>query len=230
VSTAIELRSIVRTQTQTDASDLPDATIDAYLQQAFERTINGETQWPFYAQTWDLLRDAASSTLVLPGDVNPPGIMSLTNKDSGARLGMVPHEYADSNYLGLQATSGGPMMYSVWGDTLYFWPAPAGSSDHRKYHLRGYRKPVEWLTPEGSPDCDPRLHLAFTHYACALAYAQQEDESLEATYMQRWQQDAELARRAIMEPVHHRPFVMGGSIRYSGREFVPTGYIVTTPP
>jgi len=230
VTTLLELRSVVRTQTQTDSGDLPDSTIDTYLQQGFERTINGETQWPFYAQTWDLVRDPAESTIVLPGDVNPPGIMTLGNTDTGMRLGMVPQEFAESRFLALTPTSGGPATYSVWGDTLYLWPAPAGNNGHLNYRLRGYRRPVTWLTPELSPDCDPRLHLPLTHYASALAYAQQEDEVLEATYMQRWQQDAELARRAIMEPVHPRPMVMGGSVRHYGPEFVPTGYIVTTPP
>ena len=220
-----DLRSIVRTQTQTDASDLPDVTIDSFLQQAFERTLNAETQWPFYAQTWDLLRDD-SFQITLPGDVNPPGIMTLTNMDTGQRLGMVPQEYAESQFLNLAATTAGPLMYSVWGNTLYLWPW-AASGTHRKYHLRGYRKAVEWLTPEGSPDCDPRLHLPLTHFAVALAYAQQEDDVLEALYMNRWQQDVEMAHRAIMEPVHHRPLVGAGSI--SGR-YVPTTQWVIVPP
>jgi hypothetical protein len=64
-------------------------------------------------------------------------------------------------------------------------------------------------------------------YAVALAYAQQEDEVLEGTYMNRWQADVEGARRAIMEPRHHRPLVYAGSIHTSP---VPLPSWVLAPP
>lgn len=225
MTSLVELRSLVRTQTQTDPADLPDATIDAYLQQGFERTINGETRWPFYAQTWELVQDVGATRMTLAGDVSVPGIMTLADQSSGVRLGMVPQEYAESCYSTSTGTTQ-PLMYSVWGDQVYLWPAVT-FAEPRAYILRGYRKPVAWLTPELSPDCDPRLHMSFVHYAAALAYAQQEDEVLEGTYMQRWQQDAELARRAIMEPVHHRPLVGAGSI--SGRYYPTTQWVIVPP-
>jgi hypothetical protein len=34
---------------------------------------------------------------------------------------------------------------------------------------------------------------------------------LETTYMDRWQRDVEMARAAIMDPVHHRPMAMASS-------------------
>lgn len=225
MTTLADLRSIVRTQTQTDSADLPDLTIDNYLQQGFERTINGETRWPFYAETWELVQDADATSLTLPGNVNPPGIRTLTDKLDEMRLGMVPQEYAENYYTHVVAT-GRPLMYSIWGDKANLWPGVT-FTDPRIYVLRGYRKPVVWLTPEFIPDCDPRLHLPLTHFATALAYAQQEDEVLEATYMVRWQNDVELAHKAIMEPVFHRPLVGAGSI--DGR-YYPTHQWVVVPP
>ena len=214
MTTLIELRSIVRTQTQTDAADLPDATIDVYLQQGFERTVNAETRWPFYAQTWELVLAPGENTLTLAGDVAEPGIMALTDAASGARLGMVPQVWAEDRFVGGNGGMTTAGLYSVWGDKIYLWPQGT-HVEERTYRLRGYRTPLVWLTPEGSPDCDPRLHLPLTHYAVALAYAQQEDEQLEQSYMARWLADVEIARQAIMDPVHQRPLVMAGAVGYA---------------
>jgi len=226
VTTIDVLRAVVRTQTQTDAADLPDPTIDTFLQQAFERTINAESRWPFYASTWELTQDPDMVTMPLPGDVNPPGIRTLTDKHDGVRLGMVPHEYAESVYTHVVAT-GRSLMYSVWGSTVYLWPSIAFSEPHT-YVLRGYRKPLVWINPTtNAPDCDERLHMPLTNFATAMAYAQQEDEILEATYMVRWQGDVELAHKAIMEPVHHRPLVGAGSI--SGHYYPAHPWVIVPP-
>jgi len=213
VTTLAELRAIVRTQTQTDSADLPDVTIDVYLQQAFERTLAGETRWPFYAKSWALVQNPDEGMITLPGDVNAPGILALTDPN-GARLGMVPQVWAEDNFRGNSAGTMSPKLYSVWGNELHLWPALT-YTEPRNYRLRGYRWAPLWLDANQEPDCDKRLHLPLTHYACALAYAQQEDEVLEATYMARWQADVELAHRAIMDPIHHRPLTMAGSVQLS---------------
>jgi len=230
VTTVAELRQVVRTQTQTDPADLPDLTIDVFLQQGYERTLNAEVFWPFFATSWPLTQIAGDNFIELPGNVNEPGITALWDDDHRRRMLMIPQIYAEDHFGGGNTTgSTHPLAFSVWGTRAYLWPGIGYDHDVR-YTLRGYRKPVTWLDPNGSPDCDPRLHLPISHFACALAYAQQEDVQLEATYMVRWQADVELAHANIMEPVHHRPLVMGGSIPRYSPEFVPTGYVVVTPP
>ena len=228
--TVAELRSIVRTQTQTDPGDLADSTIDVWLQQGYERTLNAETQWPFLATEWHIEQTAGETSLELPGNVNEPGIMGLWDTTNGVRMSLVPQIWAEGHFgWGNAAGTTASLLFSVWGQRINLWPAIT-FGETRQYILRGYRKPLNWIA-DGSPDCDPRLHMPISHFAVALAYAQQEDAQLEAIYMGRWQADVELARRAIMEPVHHRPLIMGGSVSaYYGSEFVPTGFIVTTPP
>lgn len=207
-----ELRGVVHAQTQTTTGDLADATIDTYLRQAFERTINGETRWPFYEQHWDLTLLAGEVTMALPGDVNPPGIMALYDATNNFRLTQIAAEYGDDHFAGPQVGTLHPVMYSLWGDSIHVWPRVQSASEDRPYRLRGYRRPVLWLNTSNEPDCDPRLHMPLTHYAVALAYAQQEDEQLELTYMDRWQRDVEIAHAAIMDPRHQRPLVYAGSI------------------
>lgn len=207
-----ELRTVVRAQTQTTSGDLADPVIDVFLQQAFERTINGETRWPFYESHWDLTLPAGEMMMPLPGDVNQSGIMALYDTVRNFRLTQIAGEYGDDHFAGPQVGTLNPVMYSIWNDTIYLWPRVQSSVEDRFYRLRGYRLPVTWLTPAQEPDCDARFHLPLTHYAVALAYAQQEDETLETVYMDRWQRDVELAHRAIMDPRHQRPLVMSGSI------------------
>lgn len=207
-----ELRSLVRAQTQTTQGDLPDPTVDAFLQQGFERTINGETQWPFYETSWDITLDPNTSTITIPGDVNQAGIMALYDVANNFRLTQVANEFAADHFLGPQVGSTWAFMYSLWGNEIQVYPWNRETTYTKHYRLRGYRRPLNWLTPAQEPDCDARLHVAISHYAVALAYAQQEDEQLEAVYMERWQRDAEAARRAIMEPRHQRPLVFAGSI------------------
>jgi hypothetical protein len=98
----------------------------------------------------------------------------------------------------------------VWKDVIYLWPQVTFTAD-RDYRLRGYRSATDWLAGPSTtePDCDERLHLPLAHYAIALSYAKQEDETLERTYMERWQRDVEIIRKIIMDPVHQRPLMMG---------------------
>ena len=209
MATIAELRAKVRSQTEQTSSELADSTIDSYLQEAFNRTIAAETQWPFFEETWTLTQTAGNAYAALPVDIDD--IMSIVDTDNNRyRLRMLDHETAEDDYSGPTPTNGYAMEYSVWKDVVYFWPAVTFSTD-RDYQLRGYRLPTDWLAGASTtePDCDSRLHLPLAHYAIALSYAKQEDETLEATYMERWQRDVEIIRKQIMDPRQHRPLIFG---------------------
>jgi hypothetical protein len=214
-----DLRKNVRVQTETTEGELPNATIDWYLQQAFDRQIAHENDWPFLEKVWTLTLAIDATTIALPADVNPPGIRALTDTSTGTALTMIDYSQAEQWYGGIDPASTFPAYYSVWGTTLYLWP-PMKFAAERKFRMRGHRKPVNWIAqgPEAEPDCDERLHGPMIHYAIALAYAQQEDEVLEQVYMQRWQLDFTAAARAIMEPTHERPLVM------APRHITPIGH------
>jgi hypothetical protein len=207
-----DLRSRVRTQTETLEDELPNTTIDWYLRQAFDRTMAMENQWPWLQKSWALTVPAGDTEVALPGDVNKPGILSLTSP-RGLRLQMIDHDKADEWFAGVDPASVQALYYSIWAGQVKLWPRISFAED-LTYTLRGHRLPTDWvgLGPEAEPDCDPRLHMPLIHYAIALAYAQQEDEVLENVYMTRWQSDLNQIIPAIMEPVHHKPLVMGGSI------------------
>jgi hypothetical protein len=206
-----ELRQYVWNQTDTTEFDLPAATISAYVDEAFQRTIAAENRWPFYEKTWDIVIPPGESSAVLDSDVNRPGIVSVIASD-GRRLLEVSEEEAELRYGPDVEVEGllEPDCYSFWEGQINFWPISAATVE-TTFYMRGHRRPLTTFAPDGQVDADVRLHRPLAHYAVALAYAQQEDEVLERTYMERWQRDVEMARKAIMEANHHRPVVMNGS-------------------
>lgn len=209
MATLADLREYVRVQTETTSAELPNQTVDSYLQEAFNRTIAAENRWPFYEASWSVTQTAGNAYITCPADLNKTAVVSL-KKPSGHRLTLIDHETAEDAFSGL-SVSGDPTHYSIWGELLSLWPSIEPAAD-QGYLLRGYRKPADWVAAGASaePDCDDRLHLPLAHYAVALAYAQQEDEVLEVTYMTRWQRDVEAMRAQIMEPSRHSPVTMGG--------------------
>lgn len=219
MATLSELRDLVRTQTETTSSELPDGTLDWYIRQAFERTVSAENDWPMYENEWSLSLLAGETAISIPVDVNEASISSLLIADEGntrlvARLNMVDHETAENEYLYNMPVFTYPFEYSIWNRQFHLWPKVELPED-RTFVLRGYRYPTDWIAlGDSSPvDADPRLHYPLVHYAIALAYAQQEATELEDVYMGRWQRDVEAARQAIMEPARQQPMSFGGGKR-----------------
>lgn len=236
MTTISDLRIYIRRQTEQTSSELSDEAIDDFLQEAFNRTIAAETQWPFFEETWTLTQTAGNTYVALPvdggGNQECSEILSLVDTDNkNFRLTQLDYESAEDAYIGFDPVTGYAHEFSVWKNVIYLWPAVTFSADHY-YRLRGYRYPSDWLAGPSTaePDCDSRLHLPLAHYAIALSYAKQEDETLERTYMERWQRDVEMARQAIMDPGHHRPLMMGPRrwrrVGYNRPRF---NYVINTP-
>lgn len=221
MTTLKDLRQLVRQQTETTEAELPNITIDNYLTQGFERTVNAEVQWPFYENTWTVTQQADQSSISIPLDVKAPGFMSLVDNANGWRLTHIDPEEAEDRFFGATSTTSAPLNFSVWNNYIQLWPQTTYSAD-RTYQLRGFRLPTnfpvyvgEAADPLQEPDMDSRLHTGLAHYATALAYIQQEDMELENQYMKRWLNDVEMARQVIMDPAHNRPIAMGPSEIYT---------------
>ena len=200
------LRDYIRVQLDMDEEELPNALLDSYLNEGFQRTIAMENRWPFCESRWDVAKVADTPNIALPANVDPAGIISLRDQTNGFRLVQIGSEMAEDFFVAGFATSSNPAYYSIYGGQIVLWPDPP-SDLARSYRLRGYRLPADWINQGAGaePDCDQRLHQSLAHYAIALAYAQQEDEVLEDVYMKRWQAGYLAAHNAICQPRHHRP-------------------------
>ena len=208
-----ELRLYIRTQLDMDEEELPNALLDSYLSEGFLRTISQDQMWPFYEHGWSIALVPSETSMLLPPNCDPVGIMSLRDSTSGGRLMQIGHELAEDNFVGTNAYASAPVYYSIFAGSIWLWPLPyAGAA--RNFELRGHRYPTDWVTagPSASPDCDVRLHQLLAHYAIALCYAQQEDEVLEDVYMKRWQASYAAAHTAICRPRQHRPLILNGGL------------------
>ena len=202
-----ELRDAVRTQMDLDEDDIANSTLDMYIREGYNRTIQLERRWPFFESSWSVTSSGASITV----PVTVSGISSIIDVDDNVRLIQIGPELAEDKFYG-DISEGTPSYFSWWGDTLTLYPTP---SANRSYTIRGWRKPIDWVAGGAASevDADERLHLPLFHYACSLAYAQLEDTELENTYMRRWAATTEQAHDDIMRPQHQEPLVYNGGTR-----------------
>lgn len=202
-----ELRDAVRTQLDLDENDIANATLDMYIREGYDRTIQLERRWPFFETTWDVISSGAS--IAVPATL--AGISSVLDVDNNVRLIQIGTELAEDKFYG-DAGESTPKYFSWWGNTLTLHPTPPSDTSYR---IRGWRKPTDWIAGGAATevDADERLHLPLFHYACSLAYAQLEDTELENTYMRRWAATTEQAHDDIMRPQHHEPLVYNGGTR-----------------
>jgi hypothetical protein len=219
------LREYTRAQMDVDEQDLPDRILNVYLQEAFDRTMAMTNKWPRTETTWQVALIPGLTSVTLPPDLNIPGLISVLAVANGYRLSAINQEAAETNYANLNDASDiNPLYFSVWGNQMYLWPRLA-KAEPFDLLVRGYRQPVWTNAASDIPDLDPRLHVTLAYFALSLAYAQQEDDVLEAAYLARWNRDLMQQLKSIMEPVHSRPLVMHGGSPVGG---VPS-YVVFPP-
>jgi hypothetical protein len=210
------LRNYTRKQMDVDETDLPDTILNIYLQEAFDRTMAMTNQWPRTEATWSVSLLPGNTSVSLPPDLNIPGLISVLTSGSGYRLTNVNQEAAEMNFAPLSETrNSDPLYFSIWGSQMYLWPRVA-KDDPYNLLIRGYRQPVWTNAASDIPDLDSRLHVTLAYFALSLAYAQQEDDVLEAAYLARWNRDLMQQLKTMMEPVHARPLVMHGGSPVGG--------------
>ena len=202
------LRAYVRNHLEVDDEELPDALLNEYLQDAFERTVALDNRWPRNETTWQLSKVVDGTTISLPPSVLIPSIISVTN--GTRRLSYITYENAEDMFTENQVVATGvPVYWSTWGREMQLWPNPGPEASY-DVTVRGYRQPVWDNAASTIPDIDERLHPALAYYAMGLVYSAQEDEILEGVHMARWDRDAKAFMGAIMDPPRHRPLVLNG--------------------
>jgi hypothetical protein len=211
------LRSYVRAQLDVDEEELPNSLLNIYLQEAFDRTMAFSNDWPRNEKTWELTKLEGEDSTILPADCNLPSIISIVSASNGYRLAVITQETAEDIFLtgNTSVHIGTPIYVSVWARQLQLWPNVDTDVEYNMI-IRGYSQPVWTNGASDVPDLDPRLHVTLAYFAIALAYAQQEDEVLEAAYMNRWSRDLVQQLKSIRQPLHHRPLVMNAGQSFGG--------------
>jgi hypothetical protein len=200
-----QIRDMTRTQLDLDESDLPDALLDNYVRDGFERIIGLETRWPFYEWVWDITAPP-EGYFNLPVDARE--VTSVMSQQG--RIVHVDARHAEDLFGFTGGGTAQPMYWSQLASSIQLWPQPIGAA--LPLRLRGWRKAADWVTNGAAAevDADERFHLPIVWYCCSAGYAQQEDEVLEATYMARFTQSLTLAHDSVMRPWSGTPKIMNG--------------------
>ena len=187
-----QMRDLVRTQLDLDDTDLPDPLLDAYIQEGYDRVLELEQRWPFFEMRWTMDVPANGESL-MPEDSR---FIEMLVTPNGRILPRVPARLAVMSFPPGQ--TGSPVCWTRINRSVVVLPGPGEAI---VLTVLGYRMGSDWIGivgASGECDCDRRLHIPICWYAASAAYAQQEDEVLEATYMNRFKEGAAQARDAIM--------------------------------
>ena len=207
MSTLQQVRDRVRTQLDLDEEDLPNATLDNFIREGFDRTMAADHRWPFLEHVWTIVKQAGQEGTAVPGSPEVGFISRVRDADFN-NLVFISQSTAEDNFGGeAPLTTDKPEFFSVWAGTIYFWPTVPIDVE-LTFTMRGYRKPQWTGVAADELDGDPRLHSAIFHYAAAMAYAQLEDPDLEQVYMSRWATTLAEFRADIKRPQYEEPIIL----------------------
>jgi hypothetical protein len=198
------MRDLVRAQLDLDDTDLPDVLLDNYVQEGYDRVLELESRWPFFESQWTLDVGADGAAL-MPSDAR---MIEMLLNSGGRLMRRIPPRLSVMSFPPGQTNgTGSPLYWSRLNRQIFVRPAPGAITALTVF---GYREGSDWISAAGAEcDCDRRLHIPICWYACSLGYAQQEDEVLEATYLNRFKEGAAIARDAIMKPNSTQPKQVG---------------------
>ncbi len=121
----------IRTVTQADSTELPDATLLIYLQQAWEHCAYYKPNWPFYRQTWTHAFAGDGSTYQItqktliaanqaspwvagtPSPATPNSIEAVYDTTSDNKLSFIDNAEFEKLYRANDTTTGDPRCYTI---------------------------------------------------------------------------------------------------------------------
>ena len=212
--TLTELRTQVRNMVDLDETDLPDAIVDQFAREGFQRIYSLERRWPYLQETYSFntVANQREYTISTIGDIRE--IISVVDtSQSGARLTLIPYDNAEEIWLGNTDVPSRPYFYSFWDKKLQLWAKPDAIYP---ITVRAYRNPVyTWLTDTSETiDLDEWFHALLPYFVIARVYQRQEDSDLSAMYMRSFEEGVGLARRDLMKASSAQPVIMSAGRQY----------------
>lgn len=213
--TAADIKSAVRTITDLDTDDLPDAILDLYIRDGFYRILDSEKRWSFLEFSFDFSTQTGVRAYDLETIASEPlgQVVSIVdNTNIGYRLDMIGYDEAERTYSGVYDTTGDPLFYAIWGGSIHLYPKPNNS---RVLVCRGYREPLDWQTEGGEVDAVPSLHFPLVYYACSRVYQQLEDSAMADMYKRAYDEGLAMAIKNAVTPNSHNPMILShGKTKY----------------
>ena len=212
--TLTELRTQVRNMVDLDETDLPDAIVDQFAREGFQRIYSLERRWPYLQETYSFntVANQREYTIATIGDIRE--IISVVDTStSGARLTLIPYDNAEEIWLGNTDVPSRPYFFSFWDKKLHLWAKPDAVYP---ITVRAFRNPVyTWLSNTSETiDLDEWFHALLPYFVIARVYQRQEDSDLSAMYMRSFEEGVGLARRDLMKASSAQPVIMSAGRQY----------------
>lgn len=208
-----QIRDYVRVHLDIEIEDLPDTVLDIFIREGSKRIERAEDRWPFYEKVFPLTTVAAQRDYVFATDIaeDLESVHGIRGEQWEMRnLGV---DQGDMRWPRNISQTGEPSHFAVWNKTLRLYPDPDGAYD---LLIRGYRKPLDWVTTGAgeSPDLPDELHNTVALWALSRAYNQQEDPELGAVYERMFSDELnEFRRRIAAEETRPQPLVLNSRVR-----------------
>lgn len=208
------LRTQVRSMADLDEEDLPDAVVDQFALEGFQRIYALERRWPFLQETYNFStvvnqREYTVSTI---GDIRE--IISVVDSStSGNRLTLIDYNSAEDIWLGNADVASRPYFYAFWNKEIHLWAKPDAVYP---MVVRAFRNPVyTWLTNlDEMIDLDEWFHALLPYFVLGRVYQRQEDAQLAQMHLNSFEQGVGLARRDLMKASSAQPVIMSGGKQY----------------
>ena len=197
-----------------DETDLPNAIIDQFAKEGFQRIYSLERRWPFLQETYtfNTVVNQREYTISTIGDIRE--IISVVDTSaSGARLTLIDYNQAEEIWLGNTDVPSRQYFYAFWDKKLHLWAKPDAVYP---ITVRAFRNPVyTWLSNTSETiDLDEWFHALLPYFVIARVYQRQEDSDLSAMYMRSFEEGVGLARRDLMKASSAQPVIMSAGRQY----------------
>lgn len=207
------IRDFARSILQTDSTDLPDALIDVFANEALTRVLGMRDQWPhLYSEgTMNMVSGTGIYTLN-SASFNPTTFTVIQSiwDDAvfGESLMQIDYQEAAGRWIGPTASvTSNPDYFSVYGGKVYLWPKPNAT---RTLRVGGYRDPAVMAAASDVPDIPTPFHAGLQYGVAALAYAQQEDAPLSQYWRQLANESLTVAMNNLFMNRRNRPILLFG--------------------
>lgn len=204
-----QIRDFVRSHLDIETEDLPDAVLDVFIAEGFQRIVLAEKRWPFYVKRWTLNTVASTASYDIPDSFTDVKEISSIVGPLWT-LKWIGIEDADRKFPTSVVTESDPVYWSVENETLYLWPTPA---DAVALTVKGYRKPTDFgaAAAGDEPDLPDEFHNTVAIWALAKAYMQQDDPEMASVYERQFADELGMFRRRFHDTPAPQPLVMNGT-------------------
>lgn len=207
-----EFRDLVRAQLDTDAEELTDTLLNAWLREGWRFCVNRNRRWPFYASTWSVpvvVGTSAYTVADLGTTGNEISELEAILDDEGVPLRWLGHQQANGHFIN---STGKPTHWNATAGVLRLYPNPDNSFT---FTALGYREPVEWVgtNTAATSDLPAEFDDAILNWSIGRAFQRQEDGDLGVMHLDQAEVILRQLQKKYMKHASSFPLVLNDGVR-----------------